>query len=80
VLKPCCPSAAVEFRDNLIDDVETPVESAQDLSAGVRMFSNVFCLKGLVDPGRRHALPNNIMNSRGDCDRALPVPQHLRVQ
>lgn len=78
VLKPCCPPVAVEFHDNIIGDVSAPLVTAQDVSAGVRIYSNVFCLKDPADAGQTKLLPNNTFNS--NCGRTLPPPQQLQVR
>ncbi|MCS6897436.1 MAG: hypothetical protein NZM29_05630, partial [Nitrospira sp.] len=80
VLKPCCPPSNVEFRDNLIREVDVPVVTAQDLSTGMLMASNVFCVRGPVDAAQRRAIPNNSILNILECDRELPVPQHLRIR
>lgn len=78
VLKPCCPPAGVEFRDNIVRDVSSPLVSAQDVSAGVLVQSNVFCLKSPVDARLRTILPNNIFSS--DCGGIPSEQKHLHVR
>lgn len=80
VLKPCCPPVNVEIRDNTFGDVAVPVMAAQDLSIGMRMTANVFCLRGQVDAAQRRALPNNFILTLAECERELPAPQGLRLR
>jgi hypothetical protein len=80
VLKPCCPPVNVEIRDNTFGDVAIPVMTAKDLSSGVRMTANVFCLRGQVDAAQRRALPNNFILTLAECERELPAPQGLHVR
>jgi hypothetical protein len=80
VLKPCCPPVNVEIRDNVFGDVAVPVVTARDLSPGVRMASNVFCMRGAVDAAQRRVLPNNFILTLAECERELPAPQGLRLR
>ncbi|MCP9451537.1 MAG: right-handed parallel beta-helix repeat-containing protein [Nitrospira sp.] len=81
VLKPCCPPVDVEIRDNVFGDVAAPVVTAKDLSSGVRMTGNVFCMRGAVDAAQRHLLPsNNFILALAECERGLPAPQGLRLR
>jgi hypothetical protein len=79
VLKPCCPPVNVEIRNNVFGDVAVPVVTAKDLSSGVRMASNVFCVRGPVNAAQRQALPNNVIVSFAECEREPPAPQGLRA-
>jgi nitrous oxidase accessory protein NosD len=73
VQKACCPPANVEFHGNDVRGVSLPFLAAQDVSAGVRMHGNAFCLKGAVDAGQRTAIPQNTFSS--DCGSSnVPVP------
>lgn len=79
VLKPCCPPSNVEFHDNDVRDVSAPLEAAQNVSAGVRMHSNVFCFKGAVDAGQKRAVPNNTFSSNcASLSGIDPPPQQPR--
>jgi hypothetical protein len=75
----CCPPANVEFRDNEVRDVSAPLLAAQDVSAGVRVYANVFCFKGAVGAGQKTAIPSNTVSS--DCASSnTPVPpQQLHI-
>jgi hypothetical protein len=73
VQRPCCPSANVEFHDNDVREVSAPLVSAQDVSAGVRVYSNTFCLKG-SDAGQGDAFPNNSFSSGCDPQRNINAP------
>lgn len=79
VLKPCCPPLNVEIQNNLIRDVIVPLVTAKNLSPGVRMTGNVFCMRGAVTTAQRQALPNNFMVSMAECERQPPAPRQLRV-
>lgn len=79
VLKPCCPPLNVEIRNNLIRDVMVPFVTAKNLSPGVQMTGNVFCMRGPVSVAQRQALPNNFMVNMAECERQPPAPQQLRV-
>lgn len=77
VQKACCPPANVEFHGNDARGVSVPFLAAQNLSAGVRMYENVFCVKGAVDAGQRAAIPQNTFSS--DCASSnTPVPPQQR--
>lgn len=80
VQKPCCPPANVEFHGNDVRGVSIPFLAAQDVSAGVRMYENVFCVKGAMDPGQRTAIPQNTFS--GNCVSSNnPVPpQQLQIR
>jgi hypothetical protein len=78
VLKPCCRPGGIEFHDNVIGDVSAPLVAAQDLSAGVRIRSNVFCLKGPVDTGQAMLRSNNTVH--GNCGKVVSPPQPLQVR
>lgn len=79
VLKPCCPPLNVEIRNNLLRDVVVPFVTAKNLSPGVRMTGNVFCMRGPVNAAQRQALPNNFMVNMAECEQQPPAPQQLRV-
>ncbi|MCP9451015.1 MAG: right-handed parallel beta-helix repeat-containing protein [Nitrospira sp.] len=79
VLKPCCPPLNVEIRNNLIRDIMVPFVTAKNLSPGVRMTGNVFCMRGPVNPAHRQALPSNFIVSMAECERQPPAPQQLRM-
>jgi hypothetical protein len=77
VQKSCCPPANVEFHGNDARGVSVPFLAAQNLSAGLRMYENVFCVKGAVDAGQRAAIPQNTFSS--DCASSnTPVPPQQR--
>jgi hypothetical protein len=66
ILKPCCPPDNVEFHDNIVRDVSVPLVTVQNVSAGVHVYSNIFCLKGPRDADLINTFPNNTF-SKG-CD------------
>lgn len=80
VLKPCCPPANVEVHHNDFREVSVPLEAAQNVSAGVRVHSNSFCLKGAVDAGQISAIPSNTFS--GHCLPPIQVtpPPNLFVR
>ena len=78
ILKPCCSPEGVEFHDNVVGDVAMPLFAVQDLSTGVRIHSNVYCLNGPMDAGQEKVFPNNTF--RTDCARTMSVPEHLRIR
>ncbi|OAI49806.1 hypothetical protein AYO43_00050 [Nitrospira sp. SCGC AG-212-E16] len=80
VLRPCCPPANVEFHNNDIRDVSVPLVAAQDVSAGVRVYSNFFCFKGAVDADQKNAVPNNTFSSDCTALRRINPPQHIQVR
>jgi hypothetical protein len=80
VLRPCCPPANVELRNNDIRDVSVPVVAAQDVSGGMRVYANLFCLKGAVDASVQSAFPNNTFSSDCASVKKLKPPQQLRVR
>lgn len=80
VLKPCCPPIGVEVRNNVFREVTVPVMTAKDLSRGVHMTTNLFCVQGAVDLARRTAPSDNVVVSAGECERPVANPQNLRVQ
>ncbi len=59
VLRPCCTPANVEFHDNDIRNVSEPILAAQDMSVGLRMYSNIFCLTRTDDSPHKGRHPNN---------------------
>jgi hypothetical protein len=80
VLKPCCQPDSVEFHGNIVGDVSALLVTAQDVSAGMRIQSNIFCLngqKGQADAGQTKLFPSNTFN--WDCARTLSPPQQLRI-
>jgi len=80
ILRPCCQPANVEFHHNDIRDVSVPLVTAQDVSAGVRVYSNSFCFKGAVDASQKSAVPNNTFSSDCASLRRIAPPQHIQVQ
>ncbi|NWF72924.1 MAG: right-handed parallel beta-helix repeat-containing protein [Nitrospirae bacterium] len=71
-MKPCCPPSHVEIHDNDFRGMAAPFVTAQDLSAGVRFYSNSFCFSGLVDPAYAHKLAGNAVSS--GCEVIQPQP------
>jgi hypothetical protein len=80
ILKPCCPPADVDVHDNDIRDVSVPVVSVQNVSAGLRIYSNSFCFKGVVDAGQKSIFPNNTFSSECTSVRRLNPPQDIQVR
>jgi hypothetical protein len=80
VQKACCPPANVEFHDNDARDVSAPFLAAQNVSAGVRMYENVFCVKGAVDTVQRNAIPQNTFSSDCGSSNSLGPSQQLQVR
>jgi len=65
VQRACCTPANVEFRENDIRNVSVPLVAAQNVSKGVRVYSNFFCFKGAGDENQISAVPNNTISR--DC-------------
>jgi hypothetical protein len=80
VQKACCPPANVEFHDNDVRDVSMPLLAAQDVSAGVRVYKNVFCFKSAVDAGRKNGIPNNTFLSDCASSNSFGPSQQLQVR
>ncbi|MCP9442314.1 MAG: right-handed parallel beta-helix repeat-containing protein [Nitrospira sp.] len=80
VLKPCCPPVGVEVWGNVFRNVLVPVMTAKDLSRGVQMTTNLFCVRGSVELARRMSPLGNTIVSAHECERPVANPQNLRVQ
>lgn len=80
VQRPCCPPANVEFHNNDVRGVSAPLLAAQDVSAGVRIHGNVFCVKGAVDAGLRHAIPQNMFSGNCVSSNSPVPPQQLQIR
>lgn len=80
VVKPCCRPANVEVHHNDFRNVSVPLVAAQDVSAGVRVYSNVFCFKGVVNAGQKNAIPNNTFSNACASSNSLGPPQQLQVR
>lgn len=80
VLKPCCPPVGVEVWGNVFRDVLFPVMTAKDLSRGVQMTTNLFCVRGAVDLARRMLPSGNNIVSAAECERGVPSPQNLQIR
>src|SRR5262249_37730748 len=77
-MKALCPPANVEVHHNDFRGVSAPVVAVQNVSAGVRMYSNSFCFKGAGDAGQKIAFPNNTFSS--NCTANLSAPQQPQVR
>lgn len=80
VQRPCCPPANVEFHGNDVRGVSVPFLAAQDVSAGVRIYGNDFCLKGAVDAGQKTATPNNTFSNNCAFSNSPVPPQQLQAR
>lgn len=80
VQRPCCPPANVEFHNNDIRDVSAPLLAAQDVSAGIRVYSNIFCLKSADGALQKSLAQNNTFVSDCASPPILGPPQNLRIQ
>jgi hypothetical protein len=80
VQRACCPPANVEFHHNDIRDVSVPLVAAQDVSAGVRVYSNSFCIKGAVDASQKSAVPNNTFSTDCASTGGLAPPRDVQVR
>ncbi|MEK7762548.1 MAG: right-handed parallel beta-helix repeat-containing protein [Nitrospirota bacterium] len=82
ILKPCCRPANIEFHNNDIQGVSSPLLAAQDVSVGARIHSNIFCLKEAYLAIPKDLARNNIFKSNCISPATLSPspPQGVRIQ
>jgi len=80
VQRACCTPANVEFRDNDIRNVSLPLVAAQNVSGGVRVYSNFFCFNGAVDESEINTVPNNSFSRDCTALKRMNPPRQIQVR